>query len=172
MNDIRRYPADNRPVFIAAVCHQRKPILANAPEKELLLSVIREVKAEMPFRLLAYVILDEHFHWLIKPEPDVAFSAIVQSVKLRFTHRYKRAQNMTQPVKLWQRRFWDHLIRDQDDMHRHMDYIHYNPVKHNLTSDPASYAWSSFLTYRAKDSYPSGWGAAQPPDSIENLNFE
>ncbi|MCQ8130423.1 REP-associated tyrosine transposase [Methylomonas rivi] len=172
MTDIRRYSADNRPVFITAVCYQRKPVLANASEKELLLTVMREVKAEMPFRLLAYVILDDHFHWLIKPEPDVAFSSIVQSVKLRFTHRYKRAQNLIQPVTLWQKRFWDHLIRDQDDLHQHLDYIHYNPVKHGRVSDPADYPWSSFLAHQANGSYPNGWGTTQPPASIGTLNFE
>jgi len=172
MTDIRRYPANNQPIFITAVCHRRKPILAGASEKELLLSVMREVKANTPFRMLAYAVLDDHFHWLILPEPDGGFSGIMQSVKLRFTHRWKREHNANQPVTLWQRRFWDHLIRDTDDLNRHSDYIHYNPVKHRLVSDPAAYPWSSFLAHQAKGRYPKGWGVQHPPDTIKALNFE
>ena len=172
MTNIRRHPADNRPVFITAVCYQRKPILANPSEKELLLDVMREVKTEMPFRLSAYVILHDHFHWLINPEPDSDFSDIMQSVKLRFTHRWKRENNVIKPTTIWQRRFWDHIIRNTDDLHRHLDYIHYNPVKHGMVSDPADYQWSSFAAHQAKGHYPIAWGKMQIPDSVRCLELE
>lgn len=89
MTNIRRYSANNQPIFITAICHHRKPFLANATEKERLLTVMREVKTEQSFRVLAYVILNDHFHWLIRTESKANFSQIIQSVKLRFTHRYK-----------------------------------------------------------------------------------
>lgn len=129
MTNIRRYHLSNQAVFITAVCHQRRPVLANEQEKTLLLAVMREVKAEIPFHLLAYVILNDHFHCLIRPEADRDFSRIVQSVKLRFTRRWKREQAVETSVTLWQRRFWDHVIRDSTDLQQHLDYIHYNPVK-------------------------------------------
>jgi len=96
----------------------------------------------MPFRLIAYVILDDHFHCILRPETGSNFSSILQSIKLRFTHRLNREQGITTPLSLWQRRFWDHLLRDADDLHRHLDYIHYNPVKHGYVIDPADYQWS------------------------------
>ncbi len=133
---------------------------------------MREVKAEIPFRLLAYVILNDHFHCLIRPEADSYFSRIMQSVKLRFTHRWKREQAVETSVTLWQRRFWDHVIRDSTDLQQHLDYIHYNPVKHGYVTDPADYPWSSFKAHQAKGRYPRGWAKTQIPDAIKFLDFE
>ena len=133
---------------------------------------MREVKAEIPFRLLAYVILNDHFHCLIRPEADSDFSRIMQSVKLRFTHRWKREQAVETSVTLWQRRFWDHVIRDSTDLQQHLDYIHYNPVKHGYVSNPADYQWSSFKAHQAKGRYPPGWAKTQIPGAIKSLDFE
>ncbi|WP_305907553.1 transposase [Methylomarinum sp. Ch1-1] len=172
MTDIRRYPPINHPVFITAVCHRRNPVLANDADKELLLTVMREVKKEMPFRVLAYVILDDHFHWLIRMDEGHAFSRILQSVKLRFTHRWKRARNITMPTTLWQRRFWDHIIRDTEDLNLHMDYIHFNPVKHEIVTDPVDYPWSSFHVHQSKDRYPKDWGRKLVPGNIKSMILE
>ncbi|WP_051906914.1 REP-associated tyrosine transposase [Methylomarinum vadi] len=172
MTDIRRYPPDNQPVFITAVCHRRNPVLANDADKELLLTVMREVKAEMAFRVLAYVILDDHFHWLIRVDEKDALSRIIQSVKLRFSHRWKQARNIKTPTTLWQRRFWDHIIRNAEDLNRHMDYIHYNPVKHKIVTDPADYLWSSFHIHRSKGRYPEGWGKYFMPEDIKSMILE
>ena len=172
MTDIRRYPSVNRPVFITAVCHRRNPVLANDAYKELLLTVMREVKTEIPFRVLAYVILDDHFHWLIRVDENDACSRILKSVKLRFTHRWKQARNVTKPTTLWQRRFWDHIIRDAEDLNRHMDYIHYNPVKHEVVADPTDYPWSSFHVHQSKGRYPKGWGKHFMPENIKSMALE
>jgi putative transposase len=172
MTNIRIYYLKNQTVFITAVCHQRLPILANAMEKHLLLEILRKVKEEIPFRLTAYALLDDHFHCLIRPEVNSDFSRIIQSVKLRFTHRWKRENTVTTPVTLWQQRFWDHIIRDTEDLHRHLDYIHYNPVKHGYVTDPSDYPWSSFNAHQAKGRYPSGWGITQISDAIKNMELE
>jgi putative transposase len=173
MTNVRRYYIPNAPVFITAVCYQRKPFLENDVNKELLLSVMRDVKSSKPFSMIAYVLLDDHFHWIIKTcrsgcdqrelpdktenvrerfaHPDlqsgiVHFSQIMQSVKLRFVHRFKRVRGIETSISLWQRRFWDHVIRGQKDLSRHLDYIHYNPVKHGYVASPFEYEWSSFKT--------------------------
>ena len=172
MTNIRRYHTPGAPVFITAVCYQRNPTLAPDAEKERLLAAMREVRAEMPFKMLAYVILNDHFHWLIRPQGDADFSRIMQSVKLRFARRYKRHHGLTGSPTLWQRRFWDHLIRDEDDMQRHLDYIHYNPVKHGYVANPADYAWSSLSSYVAKGHYPQAWAAASEPAHIAALDLE
>ena len=128
MTNIRRYETTGRPVFITAVCHRRIPYLKRDWQKELLLSVMREVKLSSGFAMHAYVILEDHFHWIITPVGQ-NFSAIMQSIKLRFVHRYKKAIDKKEQATLWQRRFWDHVIPNSEDLHRHMDYIHYNPDK-------------------------------------------
>jgi len=171
MTNIRRRYLPNRPVFITAVCLKRKPLLQSVHSKELLLSVMREVKSEGRFSMIAYAILDDHFHWIIQP-PDADFSKIVQSVKLRFVHRYKKETGIGGHFQVWQNRFWDHVIRDEDDLHRHMDYVHYNPVKHGLTNSPKDYPWCSFNRHVERGNYHPDWGRLNAPDTISDMHFE
>jgi putative transposase len=65
---------------------------------------------------------------------------------------------------IWQRRFWEHRVRDNDDLHRHLDYIHFNPVKHGLVTNPADWPYSTFHRYEKQGLYPPNWG--------ENLTWE
>jgi putative transposase len=168
MSRFRRYFSENSPVFIAAVCHQRQTLLGAASHKELLLSVMREVKQEIAYHMLGYVLLDDHFHWVIVPTQADTFPKIMQSVKLRFVRRML-ANNRSQSPKIWQRRYWDHIIRDEHDLHRHLDYIHYNPVRHNYRMSPAEYRWSSFREYQRRGLYAEGWGFGGEPDGCEGL---
>ena len=171
MTNIRRYDPTGRPVFITAVCYRRKQYLETGWQKELLLSVMREVKLSSGFAMHAYVILDDHFHWIITPVgPN--FSAIMQSIKLRFVHRYKKAIGRKEQATLWQRRFWDHVIRNSEDLHRHMDYIHYNPVKHGYVSKPSDYRWSSFNTHVRMGNYAANWGTDTISEAIRTMNLE
>lgn len=172
MTNIRRYRAPNRPMFITAVCYQRQRVLKGDTEKARLLEVMREIKAEMPFQTLAYVILDDHFHWMIQPQEDSDLSTITQSVKLRFTHRYKRAHTTKGNLSVWQRRFWDHVARSDEDLARHLDYIHFNPVRHGYAGGPVDYAWSSFRAHVAKGYYLSGWAANGEPNRVAGMNLE
>ncbi len=128
MTNIRRYDPIGRPVFITAVCHGRRSYLEMDWQKELLLSVMREVKFSAGFNMHAYVILNDHFHWIITPGKQ-NFSMIMQSIKLRFVYRFKKVIGQKNNATLWQRRFWDHVIRNAEDLHRHMDYVHFNPFK-------------------------------------------
>ncbi len=118
------------------------------------------------------MVLNDHFHCLIRPEANSNFSRIIQSIKLSFTHRWKQTHSVNTPVTLWQRRFWDHIIRDHEDLHRHLDYIHYNPVKHRFVTDLADWDWSSFKVYQAKGRYPLGWGVAQIDEAIKSMDLE
>ncbi len=71
-------------------------------------------------------------------------------------------------VEIWQRRFWDHCIRDEEDLRRHLDYIHYNPVKHGLVRRPLDWPWSSFARYVSLGWYSPEWGCLEP-ESFEGL---
>ena len=171
MTNIRRYDPTGRPVFITTVCYHRKSYLKTDWQKELLLSVIREVKSSSGFAMRAYVILDDHFHWIITPRKQ-SFSSIMQSIKLRFVHRFKKEIGQKNNVTLWQRRFWDHVIRNAEDHHRHMDYIHFNPVKHGYVSRPLDYKWSSFNTHVKLGNYTTGWGVLTVPEEIHDMDLE
>lgn len=172
MTNVRRYYVPNTPVFITAVCYQRKPFLKNDEGKELLLSVMRDVESSKPFSMIAYVILDDHFHWMIKPHNTHNFSQIMQSVKLRFVHRFKKVRGMDASMSLWQRRFWDHVIRNQEDLSRHLDYIHYNAVKHGYVARPFDYEWSSFKTLVERGKYEPDWATIKEPDGLSGMDLE
>ncbi len=73
--------------------------------------------------------------------------------------------------RLWQRRFWEHLIRDEADWRRHLDYIHYNPVKHGLAKHPIDWSWSSFRRCVERGWYEASWGGTEP-EGIGGLNLE
>jgi putative transposase len=96
----------------------------------------------------------------------------MQSIKLRFTHRYKKAHNIRGNVTIWQRRFWDHIIRDQNDHNLHLDYIHYNPVKHGYAAKPADYLWSSFGSYLEQGIYQSDWGCNGDLPHLAGMDWE
>jgi len=172
MTDIRRYYSPNSVVFITAVCHQRRLTLKPAIEKERLLAVMREVKDEIAFSMLAYVILDDHFHCIIKPKAGCSFSRIMQSIKLRFTCRYKCHHEIDGKHTLWQRRFWDHVIRDENDLQHHLDYIHYNPLKHGYVTEIKEYPWSSFKEHVNRGNYPSDWARLEMPPHLQDMALE
>ena len=97
--------------------------------------------------MLAYVILPDHFHLLIQPNDKSNFSQIMHSLKSRFTRAFKKKKNITDHLNLWQRRFWEHQLRDEHDLQMHVDYIHFNPVKHGLTERPDQWPWSTYHRY-------------------------
>ena len=72
---------------------------------------------------------------------------------------------------IWQRRFWEHTIRDEADYEKHCDYIHYNPVKHGLVSTPSDWRYSSFAEFVEKGVYGIEWGKSVP-DRIAKMNVE
>jgi putative transposase len=148
MTDIRRYYVPNAIIFITQVVQDRKPIFRDARCLELLCSTLHRVKELHPFSMLGYVFLFDHFHLLIKPTGESNFSQVMHSLKPNFTKAYKQATGIADSVKFWQRRFWDHIIRDEIDLQRHLDYIHYNPVKHGLAARPEDWSRSSFLAWK------------------------
>jgi REP element-mobilizing transposase RayT len=74
-------------------------------------------------------------------------------------------------LPLWQKRFYDHMIRDEQDFTRHLDYLHYNPVKHGLIRRPEAYPYSSFGEWKNRSVYPEGWGVMEP-EEIKVMNLE
>jgi putative transposase len=164
--NFRRYYVPNSIVFITQVVQDRKPVFRNEAHLELLRSTLRRVKELHPFSMLGYAFLPDHFHLLIKPTGDSNFSRIMHSLKPNFTKAYKRAIGITGSMKFWQKRFWDHIIRDEVDLRRHLDYVHYNPVKHGLVTKPEDWVHSSFLTWKKRGAYPDGWGWSEPQSVI------
>jgi putative transposase len=173
MPNFRRYYIPNAIVFITAVTNDRIPYLKVEDDLALFWQTLRRVQAIHPFNLLAYVTLPEHFHWLLRVcDLGGNFSPVLQSVKRNYTINYKRAHGITSSLHLWQDRFWDHVIRDERDLERHFDYIHYNPVKHGYVRYPEDWAQSTYTHWMERGYYEPGWGHTGEPESIVGVDCE
>ncbi len=172
--------------FFTVVTYQRRKILCLEPCRKILREAIKHTQSKHPFTIEAIVLLPEHLHciWTL-PVADTNYSMRWGMIKKEFT---KHAQSVvdglvgtahpTQSRKkhregtIWQRRFWEHMIRDDEDMANHVEYIHYNPVKHGLVVVPGEWQHSSFHRYVEEGLYPANWGAAGKIRFAENVGYE
>jgi len=155
MPDYRRYFVAGGSYFFTVVTDRRRPFLCEPLARTLLRAALRECLARWPFRLDAIVLLPDHFHaiWTL-PASDASYSRRLGWLKKEFTKRWLARGGKDRRVSpsrsrrgnhgVWQRRFWEHSIRDEQDFERHLDYIHYNPVKHGLVRSPRDWPYSSF----------------------------
>jgi len=160
--------------FTVVTCDRR--VLFNEPlARECLHAAWDETKQQMPFEDVALCLLPDHPHCVWKlPEGDADFSLRWARIKAGFTHRYLEAggtESKQTPSRhrkrergVWQRRFWEHQIRDGRDLQRHVDYVHYNPVKHGLVECVADWSWSSYHRYAQETSYPEQYWRAVRED--------
>jgi len=129
----------------------------------------REVNAKRPCYVDALVVLPEHLHvlWTL-PERDTDYSGRWRAIKSNFVRRLRRAGVVVQTTckgeaDIWQRRFWEHRIRDEDDFARHVDHIHINPVKHGHVGRAKDWRWSSIHRFISQGIVAADW-AVQPID--------
>lgn len=125
---------------------------------------LRHVQRQKPYRLPAIVVLPDHLHMLMAlPEDDADFSSRIRMLKSAFVTalRVRPGSSITLNDKgeanLWQRRFWEHLIRDEQDYAAHVDYIHINPLKHGLVTRVRDWPLSSFHRYVQRGTLPIDW---------------
>jgi putative transposase len=130
----------------------------------LLREAFRVTKHHHPFIIDACVILPEHLHciWQL-PEGDNDFSTRWRLIKAHFSknitlnERISNSRKRKKERGIWQRRFWEHLIRDEQDYQNHVDYIHYNPVKHGYVQHTIDWRYSSFHLWLKRGAYPMHW---------------
>jgi putative transposase len=145
--DISRYYTPGQVVFITQIVNSRQPVFQNSEMIFLLKEIFHNVKVIHPYKMFAYVFLPDHFHVLIQPTGNSTFSQIMHSIKRNFTIEYKRSINFQENLQFWQKRFWDHVIRNEIDLENHLHYIHYNPIKHGYVSELEDWKESSFLEW-------------------------
>jgi len=166
--------------FFTVVTYNRRKIFDDAQARKFLHQVMSEVQTERPFEIPGIVLLPDHCHCIWKmAETDDNFSVRWQMIKKRFTKLWLNDDGQDVSVSasriqrgersVWQRRFWEHLIRDQQDFARHMDYIHYNPVKHGYAKCPHLWKHSSFQRWAKNGVYKYDWFCqcrenCKPPD--------
>ena len=135
---------------------------------DLLRRVVAEVQSRHPFHIHGWVVLPEHLHCIIElPLTDVDFATRWRLIKMNFSKRLPQTERRSKvrvargERGVWQRRFWEHLIRDDADMQAHMDYVHFNPVKHGLVKRVADWPISTFHGLVKQGVYPLEWGGGK-----------
>lgn len=172
MSNYRRAYIPGGVYFFTVVTHDRAPIFTSEERVKILRESFRKIMATRPFRIDAMVILPDHLHCIWRmPDGDTDYSSRWREIKKAASRRIAPATNSRNERAVWQRRFWEHVIRDEEDWPRHVDYIHYNPVKHRLAASPALWPWSSFDVAVHKGWYPESWGASEPM-SIAGMDCE
>jgi putative transposase len=131
---------------------------------DLLRHAVRRVHRLHPFVIDAWVVLPEHMHcvWTL-PSGDTAYPLRWRLIKTFFcralpSNEYRSALRVLRGERgVWQRRYWEHLIRDDEDFRRHVDYVHINPLKHGLVEQVQDWPYSSFHRDVRRGLYPADW---------------
>jgi len=158
--------------FFTVVSFGRRPILCEPPVRNALRTAILNVRSSRPFSIDGWVLLPDHLHciWTL-PEGDGDFSGRWLQIK-RSVSRFcpevasgSRGRTMSalkhRESAIWQRRFWEHKIRDDVDLERHLDYIHYNPVRHGYVPRAMDWPYSTIHRYVREGMYPIDWGGGR-----------
>jgi putative transposase len=179
--EYRRAKTPGATYFFTVVTHNRRKFLCIPENISLLRQAFRDVMANHPFKIQAIVILPDHLHalWTL-PIDDADFSTRWRLIKSHFSRHCRptyqgqvsASRQRKQEKAVWQRRFWEHQIRDEDDYLQHVEYIHYNPVKHGLVNAPIDWEYSSFQRYVEADLYPADWGASGTVTFSEHIGQE
>jgi putative transposase len=159
----RNYVSGGSFFFTLTLRDRRSDLLVR--HVDLLRTVVANVKAARPFAIDAMVVMPEHLHaiWTL-PADDGDYSGRWRAIKSGFVRALKNNDiniysNARGEADVWQTRFWEHTIRDERDLNKHVDYIHYNPVKHGYTKRPSDWPHSSIHRYIEQGLLTADWGA-------------
>ncbi|WP_013324134.1 REP-associated tyrosine transposase [Gloeothece verrucosa] len=170
MPNYRRPHVSGGTYFITQVTYQRNAWLCSGIARKALREAIEKVRKKYFFSIDAFVLLPDHFHclWTLPPD-DSDLSVRLRLIKTYVTKHYgqelgvngevSRSRQKRGEKHLWQRRFWEHLIRDERDFIQHCDYIHDNPVRHGFCKNPQDWQYSSIHRFIALGIYPQDWGS-------------
>lgn len=168
MPNYRRAYVNGATYFFTVNTYRRQPFLLDTDVRSALREAIGRVRATLPFEIDAWVLLPDHMHciWTM-PKSDADHSTRWRIIKTIVTQRCRerlhneqwqtpRRKNKDQST-LWQQRFWEHIIKDERDLNNHMDYIHFNPVKHGYVELVNDWEYSSFHRYVRMGVLPESW---------------
>jgi len=153
--------------FFTVVTYNRQPVLTMPDNIDRLRESLRREIQRHPFEIDAMVVLPEHLHCLWRlPVGDTDYSGRWNRIKRYFSigccgvsASVTKSRESKREHAVWQRRFWEHRISDDEDWRRHMDYIHDNPVKHGHAQSPCEWPHSSCNRCVESGLYETNWGA-------------
>lgn len=149
--------------FITIVTHNRNPIFTTDPAYNLVLHTMSVMEKRFDLHFSAYVILPDHIHWLISPN-NADYSKVVFSFKRRISARITNIAPVSKGTKIWLDRFWERTVRNEVELAKFVEYIHFNPVKHGFAQEPSEWRVSSFNDYVARGIYTVDWAVCDCVD--------
>jgi putative transposase len=179
MANYRRVIINGGTYFFTVNLNDRKSQLLTQ-HIENLREAVRKVKSKYPFKIIAWVVLPEHLHciWQL-PDNDNDYNIRWRLIKTYFSKsllnillsdvNLSSSRTQKHEKAIWQRRYWEHLIRDENDLQQHIDYIHINPLKHGYVKAVFDWPYSTFHHYVAQNIYGNNWGYDL---NIADLNSE
>lgn len=162
----RRAQTPGATYFFTVGTYCRQEILTRPDVMSVLRAALREVQHQHPFRIDAMVMLPDHLHaiWTLPPGDAnfaIRWSILKRNVSQAARHLVAQTQSNSRvkrrEIDFWQRRYWEHLIRDDTDFDRHVDYVHFNPVKHGHVDRVIDWPYSTFHRYVRLGMCPSDW---------------
>ena len=169
----------NTIIFITIVTFNRQEILIQ--NIELLRNAFKNTKLKFKFEIIAISVLKNHIHMLIKPENIDDYPKIIKSIKCNFSSNFdvstinnysvSKSRMNKGEKSIWQRRYWEHTIRNEIDLYKHIDYIHYNSFKHYHVI-PKNWIYSSFTRFVRQGLYDCNWCNLDDKYGISDLNYE
>jgi putative transposase len=167
MSNYRRVKIPGGTYFFTVVTRERRPVFTSDRHIEALRRAFRTARERWPFTVEAVVVLPDHLHCIWRlPENDADYSGRWREIKKLTSRAIAPHSDERRERGLWQRRFWEHAIRDDRDWRAHMDYVHYNPVKHGLVARPRDWPWSSFARWVERGWYEPDWGESEPRNIV------
>ena len=182
MSNYRRWFVPGGTFFFTVVTYGRRPILTTDDGRRILRTAIKTIQEDRSFTLFATVLLPDHWHLIMQlPSSDRDYSTRMKRIKEEFTKSWlsaglPEAQATHSQAKrgergIWQPRFWEHTVRDEMDLERRTDYIHWNPRKHDLIRRVRDWPWSSFHRFVEAGDYDIDWGRMQPDSIVGDLDW-
>jgi putative transposase len=168
----KRLFIENTYVFLTIITHKRKKILIK--NIKLLRKSFSECKKKYNFDIFSIVIMPNHIHMIIKPENIYEYPKIVGQIKSYFTKNlpFEYELNSSREANIWQRRYWEHTIRDEEDLYKYLDYIHFNPIKHGVVMCVNKWDYSSFKKFVKMGYYETDWCNFGDKHNISDMNLE
>lgn len=148
----------------------RENIISGDPITHLLRTVLNQIKQTHRFQTLGYVLLPDHVHLVIKPNPNVTLDAIIQGLIRQFEREYATLMGQPEVNPIWERSYPARRLQDGADLGRHLDWVHYNPVYHRHVDKPDGWLHSSYQVWCERGLYQAGWGSALP-ESIKGKRW-
>ena len=182
MSSFRRNYLPGGTFFFTLVTFGRRPILTTELGRKCLRDAIYEIKLQTPFQIFAICLLPNHLHTIWNmPQGDSDYSTRWKRIKHEFSQRWLTAGGTEAEITaaqkregrrgIWQPRFWEHTVRDEEDLERCVDYIHWNPRKHDLVSRVVDWPYSSFHRFVKEGQYDLDWGGTNPESNTDDTNW-